>query len=369
MVTVRGDLVTAEGIRPGWVRVVGDRIEAVGTTGTPDGPDVIDTHGLVLPGLVDVHCHGALGAAFGDGAPAVRAAAGHHHRSGTTTLLTSLVSESHDVLVDQVRSLTPLVRDGVVDGIHLEGPYLAARCRGAHRADALRDPDPQEIAELLGIADGSVTVVTIAPELPGARALIGDLAARGVRVAVGHTAASTSDTRAAIDAGARVATHLFNGMSPLHHRDGGPVVALMDDERVVCELIADGFHLDADVFRWAWRVLGPSRRMLVSDSSPATGMADGIVSLGGQQLRVSQGRVQTADGSLAGSASTLLDIVRRVVAAGIPVHDSVTAATAVPAAALGLTDRGALLAGHRADLVLADRGLRVDRVMRGGRWL
>jgi N-acetylglucosamine-6-phosphate deacetylase len=370
MVTVRGDLVMPTGIERGWVRVVGDRIEAVGFRDAPHDDEVIETDGLVLPGLVDAHCHGALGAAFGDGADAVRTVAEHHHSSGTTSMLASLVSESPATLAEQVGVLAMLVHEGVVDGIHLEGPYLAAQCRGAHRADALRDPDVGEIAALLDLAAGAITVVTVAPELPDALGLIDVLVSRSVRTALGHTAATTRETRAAIDAGARIATHLFNGMTPLHQRNGGPVLALLDDERVVCELIADGHHVDADVVRWVWRVLGPARRMLVSDSSPATGIPDGAVTLGGQELLVSDGVVRTlAGGALAGSTSTLMDVVRWAVSIGIPLHEAVTAASVVPAPALGLADRGELRSGRRADLLLTDRGLGVDRVLRGGRWL
>ena len=285
-------------------------------------------------------------------------------------MLASLVSESRDVLADQVGVLAPLVQDGVVDGIHLEGPYLAPACRGAHRADALRDPDVVEIVALLDVAGDAIRVVTVAPERAGAVELIELLVARGVAVAVGHTAASAGETRAALDAGARIATHLFNAMPALHHRDGGPVLALLDDERVTCELIVDGHHLDADVVRWVWRLLGPSRRILVSDSSPATGVPDGVVTLGGQEVQVTAGVARTvAEGALAGSASTLLDVVRCAVGTGVALHEAVTAATAVPAAVVGLADRGELRAGARADLVLTDHGLGLRRVLRAGRWL
>ena len=370
MVTIRGDLVTSTGVQSGWVRIVDDRIDAVGSGAAPHGDDVVDTDGLVLPGLVDIHCHGALGVAFGDGAAAVHAIADHHRRSGSTSMLASLVSESRDVLAAQVGVLTPLVRDGVVDGIHLEGPYLASACRGAHRADALRDPDVVEMAALLDVTGDAIRVVTVAPERTGALDLIELVVARGVRVAIGHTAASTGETRAAVDVGARMATHLFNGMPALHHRDGGPVLALLDDERVTCELIVDGHHLDADVVRWVWRLLGPSRRVLVSDSSPATGVPDGLVALGGQELRIGAGAVRTvAEGALAGSTSTLLDVVRCAVAIGIPLHEAVVAASATPASAVGLADRGDLRAGARADLLLTDRGLGLRGVLRAGRWL
>ena len=370
MVTIRGDLVTSTGVEPGWVRVVGDRIDAVGSGVAPQDAEVVETDGLVLPGLVDIHCHGALGAAFGDGAAAARTVADHHRRSGSTSMLASLVSESPGVLAGQVGVLSPLVQDGIVDGIHLEGPYLASACRGAHRADALRDPDVDEIAALLDLAGGAIRVVTVAPERAGAVELIELLVARGVAVAVGHTAASAGETRAALDAGARIATHLFNAMPALHHRDGGPVLALLDDERVTCELIVDGQHLDLEVVRWVWRLLGPARRMLVSDSSPATGIPDGLVTLGGQAVQVTAGVARTvAEGALAGSTSTLLDVVRCAVGSGVPLHEAVTAATAVPAAAVGLADRGELRAGGRADLVLTDRGLGLRRVLLAGRWL
>jgi len=367
-VTLVGRLVAPTGVEEGWVTVVSDRVAATGTGSPGEVHDRVDVPGLLLPGLVDMHCHGALGTAFGDDAGAL--AARHHHRHGTTTLLASLASAAPESLLAQVRALVPQWRGGLVDGVHLEGPYLAAACRGAHSADALRDPDPHELRRLLDAGQGSVRMVTLAPELDGAADLVREIVARDVVAAVGHTAATTVQTRRALDAGANVATHLFNGMAPLHHREPGPVLAVLDDDRTRCELIGDGVHLADDVLRWAWELLDPDRRILVSDASPATGLPDGELEAFDQTLRKDGLRVWTADGrTLAGSASTLLDVVRHVVAAGVPLHEAVRAASATPALAIGLADRGALAPGMRADVVVVDDRLQPRGVMRAGVWL
>jgi len=372
---VKGRLVLPSGVAEGWVRTTGPSIVGVGADvgpaggESPPGADVVETDGYVLPGLVDTHCHGALGSAYADGPEALARAAEHHHRCGTTSLFASTVSERAADLASQVAHLAGASARGVVDGVHLEGPYLSARRCGAHRPDVLRDPDLAEVADMLDRASGTLRSMTLAPELPGALALVRMLRDRDVTVAVGHTAASTSQTRAAIEAGARVATHLFNGMEPIHHRAGGPVVALLDDPRVRCELIADGEHLDADVVRWVWHSVGTERVMLVSDASPAVGMPDGELAWRGSTVYVASSRVRTASGALAGSAVTLLDAVRWVVGTGVPLVDAVAAASRVPAACYGLADRGSLAVGMRADLVLTDDDLRVRRVMRAGEWL
>lgn len=372
MSLVRGALVLADGVRSGWVRVEGCRITQVGAGAAPTarGEEVVDAHGLVLPGLVDGHCHGALGGDFGDGGEPARRAADHHHRSGSTSLLASVLSGPHEQMVGAVHGLGPLLRDGAVDGIHLEGPFLSPARKGAHPREALRAPDLAEVESLLAAGQGGVTYVTVAPELDGAIELIAELTRRGVRVGIGHTDADHVQTERGVAAGARQATHLFNAMAPIHHRAGGPVVALMADPRVVCELVCDGHHLAADVVRWAWSVLGPKRVMLVSDASPAAGMPAGRYRLGGAGIELRDGAVWTADGgSLAGSAVTLLDSVRWCVGNGIELAVAVQAASDVPARVLGLADRGRLAPGSRADLVLVDADLRTERVMRAGAWL
>lgn len=214
-------------------------------------------------------------------------------------------------------------------------------------------------------------MVTLAPERDGALEAIKLLTAHRVVAAVGHTDATYDETRAAVAAGASVGTHLFNGMRPVHHREPGPVVALLDAPNVVCELVADGVHLHDGMLTFATSTAGPERAALITDAMAATGMADGEYDLGGQAVTVTDGVARLArDGAIAGSTLTMDAALRHAVAAGIPIADAVRMAATTPARAIGLGDQlGALQVGLRADLVVLDDDLNVVRVMRGGSWV
>lgn len=300
--------------------------------------------------LVDIHCHGAVGSEFGG--PGSRKAAAHHAAAGAGTIVASLVSAPADALEDQVRALVPLVADGTLAGIHLEGPFLAESRRGAHDARALAAPDPglvdrlAEAAALAGAPD-ALAHLTFAPELPGADALVRTLVEHGIRPAVGHTAADATTTARALaqiadlQGAPALVTHLFNGMPPLHHRAGGPVAAALAAAargEAILELIADGVHVAPEVVRMVFETVGPDAIALVSDAMAATGLGDGRYPLGGLEVVVASGTARTTDtGSIAGSTSTLADCVRWAVeVAGLPEEDVLTAATATPARALGL---------------------------------
>ncbi|MGC5019948.1 N-acetylglucosamine-6-phosphate deacetylase [Micromonospora sp. DT47] len=364
---VNGKVVTPTGVvRQGCVEIDGDRIRAVA-----EYPSVRDGH-WVVPGFVDMHTHGGGGHTFTTGdADSARGAAAFHLRHGTTTLLASLVSSPFDLMRDATSAFAPLVRDGVLAGVHFEGPYLsAARC-GAQNPEFLRDPSTDELTELIELGAGAVRMMTLAPERAGALDAIKLLTSHGVVAAVGHTDATYDQTRAAVAAGASVATHLFNGMRPVHHREPGPVVALLDAPNVVCELVADGVHLHDGTLTFATSVAGPERAALITDAMAAAGMADGEYELGGQAVTVAGGVARLAsDGAIAGSTLTMDAALRHAVAAGIPIADAVRMVATTPARAIGLGDRvGALQVGLRADLVVLDDELNVVRVMRAGSWL
>ncbi|MBW8481700.1 N-acetylglucosamine-6-phosphate deacetylase [Actinomadura parmotrematis] len=336
------------------------------------GAAAVDLGGrYVVPGFVDMHVHGGAGASYQSGvADDARRAAAFHLSRGTTTTVASLVTGTPEELRAAVACLAPLAAEGVVAGVHLEGPYLArARC-GAHDPDLLRAPDPAEFAALADLAGGHLRMITIAPELPGALDLVRAAAARGVLAAVGHTEATAATVRAAFDAGARAATHLFNAMRPLHHREGGPVAAALADPRVTVELIGDGMHVAADVAALVFAAAGADRVALVTDAMAAAGLGDGDYRLGVMDVAVRGGRATLAGGtSMAGSTITLADAFRRAVRAGVPLPDAARAASLTPARALGLDGRiGTLEPGKRADLVVLEEDLTVARVMRGGRW-
>jgi N-acetylglucosamine-6-phosphate deacetylase len=366
-VIVAGRVVTPERVLAGSVRVGGDRIVEV--AGGPGGDRVI------VPGFVDIHCHGGGGHTFTTGDPAAaRGAARFHLRHGTTTLCASLVSSPYPLMRSATEAYAPLVAEGVLAGIHFEGPYLSpARC-GAQNPAHLRDPSTSELAELVGLGGGAVRMVTLAPERPGALPAIRLLADRGVVAAVGHTDASYEQTRAAVTAGATVATHLCNAMRPVHHREPGPVVALLGAPEVVCELIADGAHLHDGMLGFLARA-APGRTALVTDAIAAAGMPDGSYQLGGQPVVVAGrvARLATPDGrpgTIAGSTLTMDAALRRAVGAGVSLVEAARMAATTPARVLGLAgDRGALAPGRRADLVELDPDLRVVRVMRAGTWV
>lgn len=350
----------------GWVRLSGDRIAEIGT-GRPAG--AVDLGGgWLVPGFVDVHCHGGGGGSFTSADPEqVRTAAAAHRAHGTTTLLASLVSAPVDDLADQISALRELVEDGVVAGVHLEGPFLAAARCGAHDPAALRPPEPDLVARLLRAGGGAVRAVTLAPELEHATTAVRQLADAGVIAALGHTDATFDQVGPAVEAGATVATHLFNGMRPLHHREPGAVAALLEDERVTVELIADLVHLHPAVLELAARRAGPGRTALVTDAISATGAGDGTYWLGELEVTVSDAVPVLADGSLAGSTLTMDAAFRNLVrGTGLTVPEAVSASATRPAELLGLTDRGALRPGLAADLVALDEDLRVRQVVRGG---
>ena len=231
-----------------------------------DGPTIIDVvadnragDDIIVPGFVDLHCHGGGGYTFttGDVAQA-RGAAEFHLGHGTTTMLASLVSSPFELMRDATAGFLPLVRERVLAGVHYEGPYLsAARC-GAQNPEFLRDPSAAELTELIKLGEGALRMVTIAPELPGAAEAIALLREHGVLAAIGHTDATYEQAKAGIAAGATVGTHLFNGMRPPHHREPGPVVGLLDSV-AVCELIADNIHLHPGMLAFAARSAGPDR--------------------------------------------------------------------------------------------------------------
>ena len=357
----------------GWLAVSAGRIAGIGT-GTPPAGERVDLAGsLVVPGFIDTHCHGGGGGSFSsaESKEIVRAIAAHR-RHGTTTMLASLVSEPIRALANQQAALRELVEDGELAGIHLEGPFIAeARC-GAHDPAVLLEPDAAAIDALLHAGRGAVRMMTVAPELAGGVRAVRQLTEAGVIAAVGHTDGTEEQIRPAIDAGATVATHLFNGMRPLHHREPGPIGALLDDERVTVELICDLVHVHPTILRLAATFCGRERTMLITDAMSATDAADGRYHLGRLEVDVRDGIATVAEtGALAGSTLTMDAAFRNLVrGAGVGVADAVHATSGRPAELLGIADRtGSLRSGLAADLVVLDANLRPARVLRNGEWI
>jgi N-acetylglucosamine-6-phosphate deacetylase len=370
-----GAVALEQGIcRPGWVETSGGRIVGCGSGLPPRLAEVDMPEALVVPGFVDIHVHGGGGASYTDGNDADILRAAMFHRShGTTTTLASLVTASPADLLTAVYALADSTRAGAVAGIHLEGPWLsAARC-GAHDPAQLRDPAPTEIDALLTAGGGAIRMVTLAPERTGSDDAITRFADAGVIVAVGHTEATYEQTRHAVELGATVGTHLFNAMRPVHHREPGPAIALLQDARVTVELIADGVHVHPAMQRAVIEAAGADRVALVTDATAAAGLGDGEFRLGGMQVDVVEqvARVRGTS-TIAGSTATMDQLFRSAAGLGSDRDAALAAAVQMtattPARALGLDRAGCLRTGADANLVVLERDLQVTRVMAGGEW-
>ncbi|TDD54797.1 N-acetylglucosamine-6-phosphate deacetylase [Saccharopolyspora elongata] len=373
LILAGGQVVTADGVLDrGWVRVSGGQIAAVGSGPAPDGPAVDLAGRWLVPGFVDIHCHGGGGGSFtGIELDQSHAAINTHRAHGTTTMLASLVSAPLPDLAKQISALSELVVDGALAGIHLEGPFLsAARC-GAHDPAILRPPEASAVQQLLDAGRGAVRMITLAPELPESSSAIRRLVDQGVIAAVGHTDAVLDQVVPAVEAGATVATHLFNAMRPLHHREPGPIGVLLEDERVTVELICDLVHLHPAVVKLAASHAGTGRTVLVTDAISATEAGDGTYELGKLPVTVTDGEPRLADGSLAGSTLTMDVAFRNLVrSCGLTVPAAVAASSTKPAQLLGLGDRiGEIRQGLAADLVVLNADLQLDAVMKDGTWV
>jgi N-acetylglucosamine-6-phosphate deacetylase len=353
-----------------WVLLDGPTIAATGTGDAPRAETVVDVAGAWLtPGFVDMHVHGGGGHAFDDGPESIRAALAVHRAHGTTRSVVSLVSAPLAALEASLDGIADVVAgDPTVLGAHLEGPFLAASRCGAHDPAYLRDPAIDDVRRLLDAARGSLRLVTLAPELPGALKAIRLLRGAGVTVAVGHTEADQERTMDAFDAGARVLTHAFNAMPGLHHRNPGPLGAAISDHLVTMELVLDGHHVHPAMAGLLFDA-APGRIALVTDAMAAAGAGDGDYRLGARDVVVRNGRATLGpDGPLAGSTLTQDAALRFAIGMDLTPIEAVTALTATPARALGLHDRlGRIAPGFAADLVVLDRDWRVQRVWADGR--
>ena len=367
--TIEGRVVLDDRVASGRLTIDDGLITAVDVDDRPaeDGP-------YIAPGFVDVHVHGWGGHdAMGDTA-ALDGMARALLRRGVTSFLPTAVTAPLDDLAaftERVRAWLPAAPpDGAEPlGFNLEGPFLAAARRGAHDTAHLQVPAEVPPAALEPLVEG-LRLLTVAPELPGATDLIRWLHDRDVAVSIGHSAATLAEARAGYEAGARSTTHLFNAMSGVDHHSPGVAVAALLDDAVFVELIADGIHVDPELWPLITRLKPADRLLLVSDAIALAGMGDGRGQIGGLAVEVEGQRVTLAGTStLAGSVIALDAAVRNLVEAGVPLTAAVAAASRNPLALLGISDRGRLAVGQRADLVELDGDLAVRRVMRAGAWV
>jgi N-acetylglucosamine-6-phosphate deacetylase len=318
-------------------------------------PDVDLPSGVLVPGLVDIQINGCFGVDFVAADPAEWAEVSRRlPETGVTAFLPTFITAPVSELVAALRRTAALPADlggARVLGVHVEGPFLSPRRHGAHDPALLRDPTPEAVDALIEAAPGLLRMHTLAPERPGALAAIRRLVDAGVLVSLGHSDATAEQTEAAADAGARLVTHLFNAMRPLHHREPGVVGQGLADPRLTCGLIADLHHVAAPICRLAFAA-APGRIVLVTDAVAAAGMPPGTYDLGGQQVSVDPlGLPRRPDGTIAGSGLRLDAAIANVVAAGVDLRSAVDAASRLPADILGRPDLGRIEAGGTADLV------------------
>ena len=327
----------------------------------------IDAAGLyVLPGLVDIHSHGAVGHDFSDGdEEGLKEILKYEYSHGITTYCPTSMTVDKEKLTKIFSSMADwkdVKGMSHVAGINMEGPFLDVNKRGAHRPEWILDPDIDLFRECNRLCGGKIRLVTLAPNIDGAMEFIQALKEETV-ISLGHTAADYDTCKKALDAGACHVTHLYNAMNPLEHRAPGLIAAASEDKNCVAELICDGIHVHASMIKVAFKLF-PDRIALISDSMRAVGLANGTYELGGQQVHVDGRRATLSNGTIAGSATNVYDCMCTAVSFGIPLEDAIAAATITPAKSIGIFDEvGSLTPGKRADVLLVDKNLKLVRVI------
>jgi N-acetylglucosamine-6-phosphate deacetylase len=353
-----------------WMLVDGDTITATGHGAAPAADSRIDVGGKwLVPGFIDLHCHGGGGFSFEDGPEAILGALATHRAHGTTRSVISLVTNPLAELRSSLAMIADLCdADPLILGSHVEGPFLELEHRGAHNPDFLREPQPEIVAELLEAARGTLKHMTIAPDLVNALECVDVLVEAGVVVAVGHTNATFEQAEAAFTRGARMLTHVFNAMPGIHHRAPGPVVAAFEDERVVLEIVLDGVHVHPDVAALTFSS-APGRVAIVTDAMAAAGSADGDYQLGSLAVTVTNGQAVLRGTNTIASSTLTMDnaLLIAMESVGLSPSAAVEALTLAPARALGLEHRFGLLAeGFAADAVMLEHGWAVAGVWGAG---
>lgn len=321
---------------------------------------------LVIPGLVDIHSHGAYGHDFSDG-----------DTKGLETILryeksrgiTSYCPTSMTLPMEQLLKIFATAREARqtqdmarIAGINMEGPFIDVDKKGAHVAEYIAAPDVDMFRTCNAASGNKIKLVTLAPNVAGAQEFI-ERVREEVMVSIGHTAADYETAAAAMEAGAHHVTHLYNAMPPFAHRDPGVIGAAADDPKCMVELISDGYHIHPSVVRATFRLFGSERVVLVSDSMMATGMENGEYELGGQKVIMRDGKATLENGTLAGSATDLMGCMKMAISFGVPVEDAVLAATRNPAVSIGIYEQvGSITPGKAADLLILDENLELVKV-------
>ncbi|MFB9328300.1 N-acetylglucosamine-6-phosphate deacetylase [Paenibacillus aurantiacus] len=326
---------------------------------------------LLIPGMIDVHIHGARGFDMMDGTTrSIEEVSIVCAETGCTSFLATSVSSTIEQLTEMVQNVAKVAgreAGARIAGIHMEGPYLNVKRKGMQNERYLRHPDLAELQSILAIAGNRMKMVTLAPELPGALEMIAYLTKRGIIVAVAHSDATYEEAKLAFATGASHITHCFNGMRPIHHRDPGLIAAAFEEEKVSLQAIVDGVHLHPAIVRLMHRIKGPDGVVLITDALQAMGLGDGRYQFGGHETEVVDGVARLQDGTLASSTVTMNVALRNTVELGIPLHEAIAMATRTPADILGLSGKGRIEERADADLVLLDEQYNVVWTMVEGR--
>ena len=335
-----------------------------------NGEEIIDADGLyVIPGLVDIHLHGAVGCDFCDGTEkAFQSIVDFELSQGVTNIVPATMTLPKEKLQTIMTELSRFAKENTsIKGITMEGPFISAEKKGAQNEQYISKPDTQLFHDLQTASNGLIKQVTVAPEIEGAMEFIKEISRECV-VSVAHTGADYETTNAAFDAGANHVTHLYNAMTPFNHRETGVAGAVFDNKNVFVELICDGMHIHPSMIRAAFQMFGADRICMISDSMSATGMNDGEYFLGGQKVIRKGTCAILSDGTLAGAVSSLYDNFKNaVLEMNIPLEDAVTACTSTPARSLKLEQKcGVLAVGRMADMVLLDTALNIRYVIKDG---
>lgn len=359
---VRGDVIVRDGR---FVHATGEQ---------PADEEVVDARDLMMiPGLVDIHFHGCKGADMCDGTKeALDVIMDYEASVGVTSVCPATMTIPRDELLAVMKNAGAYSYHGGAHlvGINMEGPFISPSKKGAQAAENIMHCDYEYFCQLQEAAGGLIKLVDIAPEEPGAMEFIDEVKGKVV-VSLAHTASDYDTAREAIEHGASHATHLYNAMPPMNHRNPGVIGAVRDSSECHVELICDGVHIHPSVIRATYAMFGAERIILISDSMRATGLEDGEYTLGGQPVKVRGNLATLHDGTIAGSATNLMDCLRFVVReVGIPLETAVMCATANPAREIGIFDEvGSITAGKRADFILLNQNLEIVRVYIDGKEL
>ena len=372
-------IVTPDGVLENSSLLAEDgQIRAVGNLSVPPGAEILDgTNLTVLPGFLDLHIHGGGGADTMDATPnALQTILRTHARSGTTGLLLTTMTQRREKITAALRAARDAVSAGAAFcpdgaaalGIHLEGPYISPKRPGAQPREFVRDYDAAEFADWLEITAGTMRRITLASEQPGAGELIAACRAKGIVISLGHTDATSDQTRNALDRGATSLTHLFNAMPSLHHRAPGPACAMLMDDHAFVEIIADGHHVAPEMIHLALRAKGIGGAIFITDAMAGAGAGDGLYDLGGSAVTVAHGKAVLADGTLAGSILTMAQAAQNARAWFDLDWPDIAALTSGNAARhMNWPHKARLTPGGDADFVLVDDALNVHATIIAGR--